>query len=49
MWLSIRNHICNVHQHDSTEFPVCLHEPLLPFTNDDGVLVDRDWVDKGKK
>ena len=37
-WLSILNHITNVHEGHGERFPKCIH----------GELVDRDWIKKGK-
>ena len=37
-WLSILNHITNVHEGHGERFPKCLH----------GELEDRDWIKKGK-
>jgi len=26
-WVSVVNHVQNIHQHDDWQFPVCLHGP----------------------
>ena len=47
MWLSTTNHVCDIHEHDSEEFPQCRHDPLENIIDDKGVEWERDWLIPG--
>jgi len=36
-WVSVVNHVQNIHEHEDWRFPACLHEPI-----DDGD--QKDWL-----
>lgn len=35
-WRSVHNHVRNIHEHNTIEFPLCLHGPL-----------EKNWILKG--
>lgn len=48
-WKSAANHICDVHQHESELFPLCMHGELeSERVGDDGEIYIRDFIDPGK-
>lgn len=42
-WTSVTNHIMNVHEHDSEDFPRCLHAPLT-----EEAIQQTAWIAQGK-
>ena len=41
------NHINDIHDHESEEFPLCLHGPAKDTFDVDGARLVVAWIEKG--